>query len=147
MWVCDHMLYVGQFSYLKVCFHVLITFTGYISGDFANAVPSWNKGSFDGFRIKSRYTTSNVLITILWLIFYIFVIFCHTSLVCLQNFTILWLIFLGCKIMPLLHFAGEMLFYNIAYEIFAWCTSIIAQTPNGLCLIFNYEDYADFPLT
>lgn len=26
---------------------------------------------------------------------------------------------------------GEMLFYNIAYEIFAWCTSIIAQTPNG----------------
>jgi len=31
----------------------------------------------------------------------------------------------------MLRFAGELLFYNIVYEVFAWCTSIVAQAPNG----------------
>jgi len=31
------------------------------------------------------------------------------------------------------HFAGELMFLNMAYEVFAYCTSIIAQTPYGLC--------------
>jgi len=29
-------------------------------------------------------------------------------------------------------FAGELLFFNTAYEIFAWCTSIVAQAANGM---------------
>jgi len=34
-------------------------------------------------------------------------------------------------------FTGELFFYHIAYEVFAYCTSIVAQTPNGICRLTN----------